>query len=95
MGQIDIIFQTQTAELRFIPTRVGQIRVSAAPLDKFARFIPTRVGQMAHVALPPTQPLSVHPHACGADVGDEGTALREASRFIPTRVGQMDAIPIY
>ena len=75
-------------DVRFIPTRVGQIFQFYAHLLLLTRFIPTRVGQMSHAALRHQYMHTVHPHACGADESNE-RAYRHEYRFIPTRVGQM------
>ena len=54
---------------RFIPTRVGQIVGLRLDMHGNARFIPTRVGQMSWSEYGPFSSNTVHPHACGADIG--------------------------
>ena len=90
VGQMKLKIEAYLLYARFIPTRVGQIHIGQNPQGRFRRFIPTRVGQIsirysatnaccgssprvwgrchdrrrAGFAFP-----TVHPHACGADIG--------------------------
>ena len=52
---------------RFIPTHVGQTYDDCLRSALSARFIPTHVGQTLTVGVVELL-LTVHPHACGADV---------------------------
>ena len=74
--------------MRFIPTRVGQMKEQAALSAKAYRFIPTRVGQMQVKAGEGRLRRGSSPRVWGRWI-TMLLAIVLRLRFIPTRVGQM------
>ena len=74
-------------DLRFIPTRVGQMRLRLGRDLNTLRFIPTRVGQMPGHSTSFGMTSGSSPRVWGR--WQPRLTATGAFRFIPTRVGQM------